>query len=820
MPTIWDVSFSDWGEGTNSIETKDLLTLLFLKVDNKKMVKKMVDNKKSYGLIFVLVIVALAYFALAFTPDTSVSNAALISPIMRQNISGSFLLNVSSGVYFGGNAGNLTNVTVSFWNSSDRLVYIANLTDKNIGVNQTFNVTLSSSAIFLDGFYNISLNSTNASDGAFLFNNSVFKSASQFIFIDNTVPNVTINTPVARFNYTTGGTIVFNATVFNISGTAIDRVIFQIGNTTVFNETASQPDVTLFNTSVAVANMRDGNWTVTVYANDTAGNLNSSVSTTFVVDTTAPGIPTLVNMTNRYNASDSTPTFSWSVNDSLTSTLLCNLSINSAVNVSGISSANSTVTNYTLTTALAQGNHNWSVTCTDSVLLSNTSISNNFTIDSLGTVSSIASVNSKTTTGSWSNNRALSIVFSANDSNIHYWNISVFNSTGGIANSSQQTTGNLSAQSNLTVGYDDNFTVNLTVVDYAVNSNVSSFVLKVDTANPSVGTVSVTGITSSGGTLTIASADGNSGVSSCSYSGAGTGTIIGNTATLSGLTASTAYTVTASCSDTAGNTATGTADFTTDRISSGGGSTGSSGSATAGVVGEFAKEVWTSINQGETATVEVENGEIGFTQVDFKLKETVWGPWVKVEKKETLPSNVDSLDKKVYKYVEVTTGVALKDNVFESPVISFKVKKTWLAENSVAKENMALFRYVDGKWVELATTLGQDDGTYVHYTAVTPGFSYFAIGQSATGAVAGAAVETGDVGAGAVPPTLGAEDVQAEEVAGEAGEAGDVQKGKNILVWILGIGLLGLLIGLSVWYSSRQQKTNLKKPSFEIKRRR
>ena len=88
-------------------------------------------------------------------------------------------------------------------------------------------------------------------------------------------------------------------------------------------------------------------------------------------------------------------------------------------------------------------------------------------------------------------------------------------------------------------------------------------------------------------------------------------------------------------------------------------------------------------------------------------------------------------------------------------------------------------------------------------------------------AVAGAAVEVSDVSTGAVPPTLGAEDVQAGDVAGDAvGEAGDVQKGMNFLVLVLGIVVLALLIGLSVWYSSRHQKASVNKPSFEVKRRR
>jgi hypothetical protein len=47
----------------------------------------------------------------------------------------------------------------------------------------------------------------------------------------------------------------------------------------------------------------------------------------------------------------------------------------------------------------------------------------------------------------------------------------------------------------------------------------------------------------------------------------------------------------------------------------------------------------------------------------------------------------------------------------------------------LTKDNIALFRFVDDSWVELTTTVGEDDGTYIHYSAKTPGFSYFAIAQ-------------------------------------------------------------------------------------------
>ncbi len=158
--------------------------------------------------------------------------------------------------------------------------------------------------------------------------------------------------------------------------------------------------------------------------------------------------------------------------------------------------------------------------------------------------------------------------------------------------------------------------------------------------------------------------------------------------------------------------------------SSSGGGTGATQ-----IVGEFAKVVWGSIATGGTATVSVENGEVGVTEVRFDAGKDLYGVWLKVEKTDELPNDVSSYGKKIYKYIEITKSIAFKDGDIVNPEIDFKVKKSWLTDEGLSKDNVALFRYVDGVWTELTTTVGEDDGTYVHYNAETPGFSYFAIAQ-------------------------------------------------------------------------------------------
>lgn len=274
------------------------------------------------------------------------------------------------------------------------------------------------------------------------------------------------------------------------------------------------------------------------------------------------------------------------------------------------------------------------------------------------------------------------------------------------------------------------------VNDTMNNTNALIFNFTVDRTAPVV-TASSSGVSSTAATI---SASINESAANCSYSvtnGAGGGSMSGSgtsySATLTLLPSNT-YTATITCTDFVGYTGTGTTTFSSSAAAStssgGGGSGGSSGGVSTGATGSFEKKVWTSINAGETASVELENGAVGVTEVSFNVPSTVYGAWVSVAKKDSLPSSVSEFSGEVYRNLEITKGPALaKEGAFTNAVVKFKVEKAWLSEKKLTKEAVALHHYQDGKWTQLTTTVGEDDGTYVHYSAATPGFSYFVIGQ-------------------------------------------------------------------------------------------
>ena len=167
-----------------------------------------------------------------------------------------------------------------------------------------------------------------------------------------------------------------------------------------------------------------------------------------------------------------------------------------------------------------------------------------------------------------------------------------------------------------------------------------------------------------------------------------------------------------------------------------------------------------------------------------------------MSKKDSLPSTVSSFSGKVYKNLEIIKGPALnKEGSFTDAAIEFKVEKAWLAEKQLGKEAVALHRYVNGAWVELSTTVGEDDGTYVHYSAKTPGFSYFVIGEK-SGAVAAAPEE-------AAP----AVEAPAEEPAAEAAPAEEPameQKGLNKGLLVALLVALAVVVAVVLYLKKRK----------------
>jgi len=104
--------------------------------------------------------------------------------------------------------------------------------------------------------------------------------------VDRTAPTVIFTAPAAGSTLT--GTYSFNATILD-NVTSVQTVLFQFSNgTTPFNRTALNISGT-WNVSVNTTSIEEGALIVTVFANDTVGNMNNTQTLSVTIDNIADG---------------------------------------------------------------------------------------------------------------------------------------------------------------------------------------------------------------------------------------------------------------------------------------------------------------------------------------------------------------------------------------------------------------------------------------------------------------------------------------------------------------------------------------------------
>ena len=256
-------------------------------------------------------------------------------------------------------------ITPTTYNSSGIYNFTINVTD---AINAVNNVTLifnniSYQATRIDLRYNVTL--TNLPAGthnySWIANDTLnnTNTTSTFTFVvakaASTV-NLTLNGTQGNITINQGGTINITANLTNGTDGTLELFI----NGTLL-DLGSSPLSNITNTTTFT---NPGSYNITARYNTTQ-NFSATTTTYFITvnDTTPPAI-TLNFPTNNSNTTTNNYNFTWTTTDNFNTTTNCNLTINSAVNISHISTPNNTPTNQSITDFIA-GTHTWTVTCTD-----------------------------------------------------------------------------------------------------------------------------------------------------------------------------------------------------------------------------------------------------------------------------------------------------------------------------------------------------------------------------------------------------------------------------------------------------------------------
>ena len=252
-----------------------------------------------------------------------------------------------------------------------------------------------------------------------------------------------------------------------------------------------------------------------------------------------------------------------------------------------------------------------------------------------------------------------------------------------------------------------------------------------DTAPVSVILTAGTGTTTTQNVITITASENLSEIDSCNVvydpavgekTIAGTGTAV-QTLTHTGLSCGRSYDYIVTCSNQAGlSTDSASTRFTASSCGSGSSST----------VESVQKVDIFSVDVDEEVTLSNFEEDMGIEKIIITVTEKANNAKLTVRKFNTQPSEI-TVPKtgNVHKYLQIVSENLV--NKMDKAVITIKVQKNWLSDNSIEKANIATFKFneVTSKWDELLTVYKSEDVTYYYYDVEVDSFSYFAIAEKA-----------------------------------------------------------------------------------------
>ncbi len=273
-------------------------------------------------------------------------------------------------------------------------------------------------------------------------------------------PSISLNLPASNTAQSTR-TISVNLTV---SDAALNYTsIFIISEQgAVVNSTNSSA---IGNYAVQLGVPSDGIYGINATAYGNSSLSNSSSVSNITVDSAGPAI-SLSYPANWANITNHNLTFLWVPTDALGAAIACNLSINGAVNASGI--IGSSGSSFSATASLSDGAYNWSVDCWDGLNNTNSSQNSYFTI--------ISSVQGNSSSVNATGLPSLNVTINGTEA------VSGANYTGNL-------TVNMSSGGSTVVAFNFNFSYPL---------NLSAIVIANGT-NAGASYISVNGVNSTGG---------------------------------------------------------------------------------------------------------------------------------------------------------------------------------------------------------------------------------------------------------------------------------------------------------------------------------
>ncbi len=215
--------------------------------------------------------------------------------------------------------------------------------------------------------------------------------------------------------------------------------------------------------------------------------------------------------------------------------------------------------------------------------------------------------------------------------------------------------------------------------------------------------------------------------------------------------------ITAAATDEAGNTATASISVTRSFSSVGGGVSGSETTSSGEISVVLAESVnhISKISTDEVSVLKFDDVEIH--EVEIQVSKDVESISIGIRKLSGKPPDVvKPAVGASYTYIDISAENITDEDV-ESAVITFSVPVAWIDENGIDEDRVSLQRYNETtqKWAKLSTQKLGRSKTLINYSAVSPGFSVFAIvGERETSGTAATQMPTAAIQPSAAPTAV------------------------------------------------------------------
>ncbi len=215
-------------------------------------------------------------------------------------------------------------------------------------------------------------------------NNGVNNTESITITTDYTAPTTSYVSPTASANFSVrSSNQTFNVSIFELNYPDTTYFMFDNASGTAFNVTATNQSGH-WAASYNVSTLAEGSHIVTLYTNDTVGNVNNTVTQSFTTDYTNPAVTWVVPTTgSAYSLISSNQTFNVSIlelNYPDTTYFMFDNASGTAFNVTATNQSGHWAAEYNVST-LAEGSHIVTLYINDTVGNTNNTESITFTVD-------------------------------------------------------------------------------------------------------------------------------------------------------------------------------------------------------------------------------------------------------------------------------------------------------------------------------------------------------------------------------------------------------------------------------------------------------